>query len=150
MRERKHVTVDELLSRYTAGERDFSSVRFVSPGIEVAIVRDIILQDANLGDIDLIGVDMARANLNNVFMEQRRLEDVNLCGANLRDIFLFLGTLINVDLSGADLSNADLTHASLRRVQGCGTSIWELLDSQSRRGRHFSLHLLPLIWQQVF
>jgi hypothetical protein len=78
--------VNELLSRYARGKRDFGFVN---------------LQGVNLAGSDLTGIALHQANL-----EGALLTGVNFSNANLRQ----------ANLRGADLSQANLRQANLRRA----------------------------------
>ncbi len=93
----KEMTVDELLARYAAGERDFSEIR-------LSYIPDRILSDVNLS-----GANFSKGNLG-----YDRLERVNLSGANLSEVDLSFTGFINCDLSGANLEESIL----------CGERTW--------------------------
>ncbi|MBP0003394.1 MAG: pentapeptide repeat-containing protein [Cyanobacteria bacterium SBC] len=111
-------SVEELLRRYAAGERDFEQVRLSQADLHNAILHGIdlseaILNEANLSRTDLRGADFSWADLS----------QANLCGADLRGaIFtradltganLRRANLLKADLSLAKLDNADLSEAIL-------------------------------------
>ncbi|WP_437498244.1 toll/interleukin-1 receptor domain-containing protein [Sorangium sp. So ce1099] len=87
------VSPKELLSRYEAGERDFTDTNLYGAGLPLA----------NLSGADLSGVDLRHANL----------YGANLTGAKLRSAILHRADLTNADCSGADLFDARLSFANL-------------------------------------
>ncbi len=64
-------------------------------------------------DIDLTGVDLHRAHLENVTLKNARLAGANLWGAHLTGANLEGADLKNAVLTGADLKGAVLTGADL-------------------------------------
>jgi uncharacterized protein YjbI with pentapeptide repeats len=62
--------------------------------------------------LDLRGVDLSEATLDDV-----KLHEINLSGANLEDAELTGASLIDCDLSGANLRNCNLERARLRRTR---------------------------------
>jgi hypothetical protein len=63
-------------------------------------------REQDKGRLDLISVDLRRAQLTEVYLDGARLSGANLNSANFRE----------ADLSGADLSEADLSRANLWKV----------------------------------
>ena len=90
----RSIDVEELLERYAAGERDFS---------EITINGSDELYRANL-----IGINLSKSSVSEIFMEGS-----NLSGANLRGTQLGQTCLRDTNLRGADLTSADLRHANL-------------------------------------
>jgi uncharacterized protein YjbI with pentapeptide repeats len=58
------ISVEELLNRYGAGERNFA---------------ETVLTGAEMTNVDLSGIDLSNSDLGEIYME-----DVNFTGANLR------------------------------------------------------------------
>ncbi len=98
---KKVMTVDELLTRYAAGERDFSEIR-------LSYIPDRTLEDVNLSG----------ANFNKGSLGHDRLERVNLSGANLSDVNLGFTGFTNCDLSNANLDGAEL-YGERSWIKGC-------------------------------
>jgi uncharacterized protein YjbI with pentapeptide repeats len=120
------MTVEELLRRYAAGERDFAETDFrYEFELSVAILRDINLERAYMSDMNIIGVDLTGANMSGLRFEEGLLQDVNLTGANLRNFLLFQGVMESVNLTSADLTSADLTGTQLRKVNLTGATLIE-------------------------
>lgn len=115
--QRKDMTVEELLRRYAAGERDFSGVdlrganlsgvhRRFDVGAYAEPYRQGITSD--LSGINLSGADLTEANLRGVNLAGANLSNANLTRANLN-----YSNLTNTDLSGANLTEALLECAEL-------------------------------------
>lgn len=100
------LSVEELLNRHEAGERDFSG----------ALLRGVDLSAAKLGGINLSGADLRDANLSGTILNGANLRDAHLGGANLSWADLF-----GADLSGADLTGAEMTMAIIIRTRFVGT-----------------------------
>jgi hypothetical protein len=92
-------TAMDLLSRYEAGERNFSYAN---------------LTGANLSDADLTGANLTYANLTDANLTGANLSDADLSDANLTDADLTDADLTGANLTGANLANADLRGANLR------------------------------------
>ncbi|MGV0102455.1 Pentapeptide repeat-containing protein [Nostoc sp. DSM 114160] len=98
------ITVEELLQRYAAGERDFIGV-----DLRDAELRGINLSRANLSGADLIGVDFSGYG----FGQKIGSIHSNLSDAILVNTNLSWANLKFVDFSRSDLSGSDLTFADL-------------------------------------
>lgn len=81
------MTAEEIIKRYTAGERDFSGAD---------------LRGVDLSKADLCGADLSAADLREADLSGADLSEVNLYGADLR----------GASLRGADLRGARLGKAS--------------------------------------
>ena len=91
------ITPEELLVRYSDGERNFAGIELISSSetpwrdrieLKGIVLRDINLRGAVLREADLTGVDLSGADLGGIFMEQCILtraiiRDANLCAANV-------------------------------------------------------------------
>jgi uncharacterized protein YjbI with pentapeptide repeats len=99
---KKVMTVDELLARYAAGERDFSEIR---------LSDDVI--DQTLRDVNLSGANFSKGDLREAWLERVNLSDANLSGVNL-----CFTSFINCDLSGANLDGATLC-GERTRIEEC-------------------------------
>ncbi|MHC5725858.1 MAG: pentapeptide repeat-containing protein, partial [Nostoc sp.] len=84
---RQSITVEELLRRYAAGERNFSAIKFS--------YSEKGLRGCNLSGINLSGSQIE------VYMA-----DVNLSGADLSEVYMPETILSRSNLSGANLSSA--------------------------------------------
>lgn len=78
---------EDLLKRYSAGERDFSCVN---------------LRHSDLRGVDLRGAELRHANFSGADLRGANLSDANLRHSDLR----------GADLRGADLSGANIDYAS--------------------------------------
>ncbi|NJO99059.1 MAG: pentapeptide repeat-containing protein [Pleurocapsa sp. CRU_1_2] len=128
------MTVDELLSRYAAGERNFSAIKFIR-NVESRRGR-VDLRGADLRGINLSGSDLLGASLSGANLSSANLSGANLSGAILKeanlDGVIAVGTLFkrtglilssfrDADLTGATFLQggsrcADFTGASMRDV----------------------------------
>jgi uncharacterized protein YjbI with pentapeptide repeats len=117
------ITQDELLSRYAAGERNFSAVNIKRDWtidqnvkrIKTLYFRDVDLQGINLSGSDLRWTYFTRCNLSGA-----NLSGVNLNGGSFYEANLERATAVGIILSNCTikLSNfryADLTGACLYR-----------------------------------
>ncbi len=93
----------------------------------------LVLQDRNLGGIDLSGLDLSSANfdgadlsganLSRANLSRIRLDFANLSGADLSYADLGLANLSEADLTGANLSGANLVEAYLVRATLCNANL---------------------------
>ena len=88
---------EELLKRYSKGERDFSHTDLSHTDLSHAY-----LSGADFSHTDLSGTDLSCANLSDADLSHSCLNGADLRCANLSD----------ADLSGADLSGANIDNAS--------------------------------------
>lgn len=111
------ITIDELLERYAAGERDFTPF-----GIEYTErdLKGVNLSGATFGirTMEFVAVwdevDFSKANLSGAWLDKRSIENANLRGANLSKASLYQAGLCNSDLRGADFREASLMYTDLR------------------------------------
>lgn len=92
----------ELVSQYTAGKRDFTSIELSAVDLRNANLKGADLSYAELGKADLSG-----ANLRGVDLSYANLNEANLSGANLRGAILIGTDLRHAELDAADLREAD-------------------------------------------
>lgn len=88
------MTAEELLQRYAAGERDFSAIDLVGVSLARTNLNSINLTNANLIDVDLteaklVGADLTNARLTNVILTGTTLAGVNLTNVDLRSTINF-------------------------------------------------------------
>ena len=125
--ERKNITVEELLQRYAAGERDFRKIHLVfdeyerdesgearfdesGNGIMRPGVQEGCLRGTNLSGVDFRGSDLGAIRMYS--------QGLILCHANSSkldlSVFLFRGSnLSGANLSGAQIFRANFSHANL-------------------------------------
>ncbi|MBW4523430.1 MAG: pentapeptide repeat-containing protein [Scytolyngbya sp. HA4215-MV1] len=108
------IDIQELLDRYTDGERDFSSIGMlkqlsVPAGTDL---RGINLQRCQFQNVDFSGVNLAGANLSGIFCQFTRFRNADLNRVNFSQATLGYAT----DLSGANLSFANLTQLSIEEA----------------------------------
>ena len=85
------MTAEEIIRRYTAGERDFSGA-------------------------DLRGVDLSKADLCGADLSAADLREADLSGADLNEVNLYGADLSGAKLRGASLRGADLRGARLGKA----------------------------------
>jgi uncharacterized protein YjbI with pentapeptide repeats len=103
----KRVDVQELVSRYQAGERDFSGACL--RGVELP---DIDLRGAKLSGADLHGTNLSRADLSETDLSRADLSESTLSEADLYEANLSEATLEGATVAVSQLSEA----ASLRNA----------------------------------
>ncbi len=100
--------VQELMTRYAAGERNFQGVDLSGVDLYEAQLEGIDLSQANLANANL-----SMANLSGSNLSHTNLADTNLSGTILKGANLSQANLTRADLSWANLSQANLTAADL-------------------------------------
>jgi uncharacterized protein YjbI with pentapeptide repeats len=100
------MTIEELLSRYRAGQRDFRNLNLIAAN----------LRNVNLSGANLSGANLTRANLTKTNLSYANLSDAVITGANLTETSLVKANLTNADLSEVQLGHADLRGAIMRDV----------------------------------
>ena len=112
------ITAEELLARYTDGERNFAGVTITSisnrlcPYLEGVNLQDINLRGADLSDWNLREINLTGAKLFGACLENVCLNDAIVRNADLR----------NVDLSFATLYKADFTNSILSGMKAISTT----------------------------
>jgi hypothetical protein len=99
----KTMNIKELLSRYTAGQRDFKNLNLIAAN----------LRNMNLSGIDLSGANLTKANLTRTNLSYANLTDANLTGANLTETNLTRTNLRGVNLKDTNLCDAYQPEISL-------------------------------------
>jgi uncharacterized protein YjbI with pentapeptide repeats len=110
------MSVQELLGKYTAGERDFSGVNLTEANLSRAHLcranfSRAILSIANLSGSNLNGVNLSYAKLN-----VARLSGASLIEAKLNGALLNVANLIRANLTEAELVQAALIRAEMIRT----------------------------------
>jgi uncharacterized protein YjbI with pentapeptide repeats len=106
--EQKTKAVKDFLSRYAAGERDFSNI-----DLSETDLSGVNLTLANLHNAKLTWANLKGANLYHIDLGQAKLRHANLSGSMLRSSNLQGTDFLNANLSGADLSWSNLNGANL-------------------------------------
>lgn len=104
------MNAEEILRRYSLGERNFSSDDYIS-------ISGANLQGANLSQADLSCIEMSEINLSQANLSQCDLSSSGFAGANLSQANLRGANLEWAELNGADLSAANLFRANLKSSQ---------------------------------
>ena len=90
----------------------------------VSVGPNANLDEANLADVNLRGVDLSLAKLRGANLERADLRGANLAGADLSNASLRDANLDSANLTGTILEGADLSGTILTRstgVQGTGS-----------------------------
>lgn len=107
------MTVEELLERYAAGERDFSGVD----------LSDVNLSGADLLHINLSGANLSRANLVGARLYGADIRQCNLSGADLRNADLRVSRLDEVNFQDTNLQGANWRNAERCGAFFCNTTM---------------------------
>jgi len=111
-------TVDDLLSTYAKGKRDFTS-----HDLSLLNLPRTDLSGANFNQAKLHKVNLQNATLTNADFGRASLSQATLRNANLTRAYLSHADLAGADLRGADLSYAYLSNANLRGANLCGADL---------------------------
>ncbi|WP_293061062.1 pentapeptide repeat-containing protein [Okeania sp. SIO2B3] len=125
---RKIMDANELLQRYSAGERNFTGINLKGANIsgsnpmEDIFVFDVDLSEINLSGSDLTGAILAGANLSganfsNANLSRSDLSHCNLTNVNLSYVNLSYACLDVAKFWNTDLSNTQLYCASIIQTQ---------------------------------
>ena len=112
-----YITPEQLLARYSAGERNFAGLD-VSYSYDRAVRNIYALYNANLSNIILSGAYVHLIGLNGA-----NLRGAQLVGAYMRQTILSDADLRDADLTGAVLSDVYLTRANLTRAKLIGAQL---------------------------
>ncbi len=139
--ELKRMTVEELLRRYAAGERNFTGIEVVRASVFIELdgyFEGVDLSGASFRDGNLHGIarwmqeiNLSRSDLSGLDLAYAHLERAYLSGANLSNVCLWRASLERANLSGANLSGSDLQETGFLRtnLSGCnftGANIREI------------------------
>jgi uncharacterized protein YjbI with pentapeptide repeats len=115
--------VEELLSRYAAGERDFPGLNLIEANLSGVNLSGANLIGANLSVSNLSGANLSGANLTKAKLNVARLSGVNLSKAILNQANFNVANLIRADLGGAELVQAAMIRAELIRAELSGANL---------------------------
>ncbi|MDM9383729.1 pentapeptide repeat-containing protein [Chlorogloeopsis sp. ULAP01] len=118
------LTTDELLRRYTIGERNF-----INANLRCAKLCSLVLSEVNLSRAKLNLANLSGTNLSKADLTAADIQDANLSDTNLSRSQLVRANFISANLSRADLKGANLSHACLRNAN---------LSEADLRGANFS------------
>lgn len=107
---------NELLERYSAGERNFINVYLREVNLKKAHLAQINLSSSYLSGANLEGINLEGADLRNIDLSGVNLSRANLQGANLQSANLRSADLSYTNLTQANLRNADLSEAYFKRA----------------------------------
>jgi len=139
------LSVDELLSAYAKGKRDFTSrdlsslslakVTLSGANFHQSKLHKVNLQGANLFNSDFGRASLSQALLKNANLARAYLSHADLQGADLRGADLSYAYLSNANLRGANLCGADLTGAKLADDQlAMAKTNWATVHPSGKRG----------------
>ncbi len=139
------LSVDDLLSDYAKGKRDFTSRDLSSLNLAKLVLtganfHQSKLHKANLQGANLFNSDFGRASLNQAILKNANLaraylSHADLQGADLRGADLSYAYLSNANLRGANLCGADLTGAKLADDQlALAKTNWATVHPSGKRG----------------
>ncbi|WP_319419507.1 pentapeptide repeat-containing protein [Pleurocapsa sp. FMAR1] len=77
------ITLEEILNRYLAGERNFSQIKIRLGELANQDLSNINLSDASLSQVSLVGCNLSNANLSKANLPGSNLEGVNLSDADM-------------------------------------------------------------------
>jgi uncharacterized protein YjbI with pentapeptide repeats len=106
----------ELLAKYSQGQRDFIGLDLGECQLIGASLADINLRGAQLNVANLSSADLSRADLSQAQLNVSRLTGGNLSQANLSGCKLNVANLIRARLVDANLATASLIRAEMLRA----------------------------------
>src|SRR6478672_2759113 len=119
------MTIEELLSRYAAGEREFVGIELIEANLNGVNLSGANLSRANLSVSNLSGANLSGTNLTEAKLNVAKLRSVNLSKAILNSANLNVANLIRADLGGAELIKAALIRAELIRAELSKSNLYE-------------------------
>jgi len=144
------MTVEELLERYAAGERDFTGVKLFGIRLMDKVLRGIILKEADLRDAyfdwsTLSYADLSYADLRGSHLGEASLGRANLEGVDLSHAVFGQTTLREANLSHAKLERAILTETSFDKANLSYANFTGAIDFNIRRckGAIFCETIMP-------
>ncbi|MEG4350940.1 pentapeptide repeat-containing protein [Microcoleus sp. LAD1_D5] len=117
------MTVEELLKKYAAGERNFAGINLTEANLSGVNLSGANLKGANLSVANLSGANLSKTNLTGAKLNIARLSGAHLGGADLTDADLNVAYLVRVDLKKATLIGAKLIRAELIRAELSGANL---------------------------
>ncbi|WP_341730735.1 pentapeptide repeat-containing protein [Microcoleus sp. EPA2] len=117
------MTVEELLTKYATGERNFAGINLTEANLSGVNLSGANLKGANLSVANLSGANLSKTNLTGAKLNIARLSGAHLGGANLTDADLNVAYLVRVDLKRATLTGAKLIRAELIRAELSGANL---------------------------
>lgn len=120
------INIQELLDRYAAGERNFSSVGVIRQ-LEVprgTNLSGINLRRCNFSELDFTEVNLAGADLSEVTCQFTSFRNADLRSANMSGATFWEGTdLTDADLSFANMSQLTVEDAIFNRANMTGVDL---------------------------
>ncbi len=115
--------LEQFISQYQKGERDFSHVDLAGVNLSGMNFRDINLTGANLTEANLSWATLSNAVMTGACLKQADLRSINLNRANLEQADLSRTKLNKADLRLANLQEADLHWADLQEADLSGVNL---------------------------
>jgi uncharacterized protein YjbI with pentapeptide repeats len=109
--------IEELLSRYASGERNFGAVNLTEAQLSGVNLSGANLSRANLSIANLSRANLSKTDLSYAKLNVARLSGANLSQANLNHAILNVSNLILANLGDAELVEAALIRAELIRAE---------------------------------
>ncbi|RMG14749.1 MAG: hypothetical protein D6728_01980 [Cyanobacteria bacterium J055] len=110
------MSIQELLGKYAAGERDFSGANLTEANLSRVHLCRANFSRAVLSIANLSGSNLNGANLSYAKLNVARLSGASLIGANLNGALLNVANLIRANLTEAELVQAALIRAEMIRA----------------------------------
>jgi len=117
--------LEQFISQYQKGERDFSHVDLAGANLSGMNFRDINLTGANLTEANLSWATLNNGILTGACLERADLHSINLNRANLDQAILTRTKLTKADLRLATLQGAELNWADLQEADLSGANLLE-------------------------
>lgn len=109
--------IEELLSSYANGERNFAAINLSEAQLSGVNLSGANLSKANLSIANLSRANLSKADLSYAKLNVARLSGANLSQANLNHAILNVSNLILANLGDAELIEATLIRAELIRAE---------------------------------
>lgn len=105
--------IEESIEQYIETSEQVIQQRRLGPDMRGANLRDVDLHGLPLARAGFRSTELSDANLSQAELEEAWLNDANLCRANLRNMNAYGARLLGADLTSADLTGANLCSADL-------------------------------------
>ena len=110
------MTVQELIRRYAAGERDFGAIDLAEANLSRVNLNNAHLSRSTFSIANLSGANLNEADLSYAKLNVARLSGANLTKANLHGAILNVANMIRANLTQANLMQAALIRAEMIRA----------------------------------
>ena len=112
------ISAEELLTRYSAGERYFAGIELVEREIslEAVTLRDINLRGAYFERVSFVRADLTNSDLGGIFLLECRLDEAIMQGVNLTAACVESSSFVRADLQRTQLMNINASHTSFHEA----------------------------------